>query len=118
MIVGLTAVLATAVREVVQHRRAGADASRRRLGLRLATAATLMALLGAIWIGVARFGINEPAGALAYFLAFWGCIAMLIGAVFCLVIADLRMVADESHADAGRLLRDIVTTIAEHQKGS
>jgi hypothetical protein len=109
-------VAGMAVREIVLFGRKRAEYPVRRLTLRISTAVMLLFLLVSLLVGVRVFHLDTYQGIIGLFLAFWGCVALLAGAIICLTIADLRMIGDETFADTNHYWRDIAETIAEHEK--
>ncbi len=111
-------IVALTVREVALFLRARDVYPLRRLTLRLCTTVLLLFLLASVWIGVQHFHLHEPRGVVGLWLGFWGCIALLAGAVICLAIADLRLLGDDLGRDTAlhRIWRDIAELIAEHEQ--
>jgi len=117
LVLGIIIVAVLAVREMFLFGAKRDAYGIRRLTLRMSTAALLIFLLASILVGVQVFHLGSPedTGNIGLWAAFWGCISILTGGVFCLVVADLRTVTDERRDDAGRLWRDIAQTIADHE---
>ena len=90
-------VLGMTVREAVIYLRKRGPFPLRRLTLRLSMAGMLLFLLGSILVGVRSFGLEVPSGHETLWMAFWTCIMLLTGAILCLVVADLRLLAEENH---------------------
>ncbi len=109
-------VLVLAAREVVVFRRTRETYSTRRLTLRLTTAFMLAFLLGSILLvlAVPSLSLIEPDLTPDLWLVFWGCVALLTGAIFCMIIADIGMVNDDTRQEANKMWREIAETIAEH----
>lgn len=116
MIAVQVAVVVLAVREIVLYMRKKEAYTLRRLTLRMLMAVMLIFLLASVLVGVRVFGLDKPPVIITLWLAFWGCITLLTGAIFCLAIADLRSIGDETTNEANRLWRDIAQTIAEHER--
>jgi|GEM_PF-1584278 len=103
------------VREIVLSTRGREEYSLRRLTLRIMMAFMLIFLLASVLVGVRVYGLDKPRD-LELWMAFWGCIALLSGAIVCLAIADLRMIGTETNTDINRIWRDIALTISEHER--
>ena len=114
LVVVMAAVAGMAVREVVLFRRKLMDYSLRRLTLRISMTLMFIFLLLSVLVGVRVYHLDAPRGVIGLWMAFWGCIALLTGAILCLAIADLRLIGDETNSETNRLWRDIAETIAEH----
>lgn len=116
MITVMVAVAGLAIREIVLFRRKNEQYSLRRLTLRIVMAVMLIFLLGSVLIGVREYGLDKPQGVITLWMAFWGCITLLSGAIVCLAIADLRLIGDETFNETNQLWREIAQTIAEHEE--
>jgi len=116
LIVVMTAVAGMTVREIVLSAWKRDEYPRRRLTLRITMALMLIFLLASVLVGVRVFHLDQPQGIIGLWMAFWGCIMLLTGAIVCLAIADLRSIGDDSHAETNRIWRDIAETIAAHEK--
>jgi len=115
LITMMTAIAGMIVREIVLSTRRREEYSLRRLTLRIVMALMLIFLLASMLVGVRIYGLDKPRD-IELWMAFWGCIALLSGAVVCLAIADMRMIGTETHADTNRIWRDIAQMIAEHEQ--
>lgn len=109
-------ILALAVREVLLYTRRRDGYLLRRLTLRLCMAVMLLYLLGSIYVGITFFGLADPVGVDRLWMAFWGCIGLLVGAVLCLVVADLRILREETHRAVKDIWHDMATIIAAHER--
>ncbi|MHB0937384.1 MAG: hypothetical protein ACYDCO_15855 [Armatimonadota bacterium] len=116
MITVIGAVAGLAVREIVLATRKSEQYPMRRLTLRIVMAVMLIFLLASVLVGVRVYGLDKPQGIIALWMAFWGCITLLSGAIVCLAIADLRRIGDETFGDTNHLWHDIAQTIAEHEQ--
>jgi len=116
MITVMAVVAVLAVREIVLSRRKGEQYSLRRLTLRILMAVMLIFLLASVLVGVRVYGLDKPQGIITLWMAFWGCITLLSGAIVCLAVADLRLIGDETTHEANQLWHDIAQTIAEHEQ--
>jgi len=96
LVAAMCAVLAMTIREVVGYLRKREPFALRRLTIRLSMAGMLLFLLGSILVGVRVFALGDPHGNATLWMVFWTCIMLLIGAILCLVIADLRLLAEEN----------------------
>ena len=117
LVLAMLAVTGLAVREVMLFAHTRAVYGLRRLTLRMSTAILLLFLLGSILLGVRFFHLATPeeCGFPSLWAAFWGCIGFITGGVFCLLIADMHLVADENLNEVGRIWHDVAETIAAHQ---
>jgi len=116
MITVMVAVAGLAIREVVLSQRKGEQYPVRRLTLRIVMAVMLLFLLASVLIGVQVYGLDKPKGFIALWMAFWGCISLLSGAIVCLAVADLRLIGDETFSETNQLWHEIAQTIAEHEQ--
>jgi len=116
LIVVMIAIVGMTAREIVLILRKREENSLRRLTLRVTMALMLIFLLASVLIGVRVYGLDKPQPVIGLWMAFWGCIMLLSGAIVCLAIADLRMIGGETHTQANRIWRDIAQTIAEHER--
>lgn len=116
LIVVIITIAGMAAREIVLSTHKREEYSRRRLTLRVSMAIMLVFLLASLLVGVRVYGLDKPQAAIGLWMAFWGCIALLSGAIVCLAIADMRMIGTETHAETNRIWRDIAQTIAEHDQ--
>jgi hypothetical protein len=108
-------ILVLAGREVALFVRQRASYPLRRLTLRLAMAGMLVFLFGSIGIGVHYFRLDDPAGIITLWLAFWGSIGLLTAGILCLALADLRSLHDDTSDEAARLWQEMAETVARHE---
>jgi len=125
LIVGMIVVIVMAINETHHFRRNRSVYMFRRLTLRLCMATMLLFLFASILIGtnVQVFGLTDPVGIDLRWVAFWGCVLLLVGAICCLALADLAMIREddsliphdiaEKHAN---YREEIEAIIAQHQK--
>jgi hypothetical protein len=113
---GIFIVLGLTIREILIYIRKPHPYCLRRLTLRLSMAGLLLWLLASIGVGVLYFHLDNPEGIPMHWIAFWGFVGVIIAAIFCLIIADLRMIGDETQDEVNRLWRDIAQTIANHER--
>ena len=114
LILVMIAITGMATREIVLFRQKRAEYSLRRLTLRLTMAIMLTFQLASVLVGVRVFHLDNPHGVIGLWMAFWGCIALLTGAITCLALADMRLVSDETSSETNRIWRDIAEMIAQH----
>jgi MFS family permease len=90
----------------------------RRLTLRLSMAGMLLFLLASILIGlnVRIFGLTEPMGVDWRWVAFWGSVVLLIGAICCLALADLTMIKTDVLSEHVQRSAEIDEIIANHRE--
>ena len=111
----MCAVVALLVREAGIYRRTRTPFTLRRLTLRVSMAGMLLYLLGSILFGVRVFALDSPHGNASLWMAFWTCIALLTGAILCLVLADLRLLSEEHRSVSRQLFQEISATLAAQQ---
>lgn len=116
ILVAILVILIFATREVLFFTRRRDRYKLRRLTLRLSMAAMLLFLLGSVFVGIRYFGLANPVGFDRLWIAFWAFIGMLTIAIFCLVLADLSAVGEETVTDTTDLLREMAQIIASHQQ--
>jgi hypothetical protein len=109
-------ILGFALREVALFARRRESYKLRRLTLRLSMASMLLFLLGSILVGVTYFGLANPVGFDRYWIAFWAFITMLTFAIFCLAMADLRSLGEETDSAATALWQEMAQILAEHDR--
>ena len=114
LILVMVAITGMAMREIVLFRRKRGEYSLRRLTLRIAMAIMLILQLASVLVGVRIFHLDTPQGVIGLWMAFWGCIMLLTGAISCLALADMRLVTDETSTETNRIWRDIAEMIAQH----
>lgn len=112
----MLAITILAIGEVHHFRRKRGPYRLRRLTMRLTMAAMMLFLLGSILVGVRIFHLQEPNGIIKLWVAFWGCILLLIGGIFCLVIADFRLIGDDLHEHTNQFINEIMQSMAEQGK--
>ncbi|MHB9025382.1 MAG: hypothetical protein ACYC7E_14635 [Armatimonadota bacterium] len=112
--VGILAVVGLTARELRAFFQKRGTYTVRRLTLRLSTAFMLLFLFAGIYTGVRVFHLDTPEAFPRHWIAFWGCITLLTGAIFCMVLADLRLLDEEKRVEAGKLWREIAETIANY----
>ncbi|HEY3377984.1 MAG TPA: hypothetical protein VGL77_10885 [Armatimonadota bacterium] len=105
-------VLIMALREIYLFRKMRDATQVRRLTLRLSMAAMLLFLLVSLFLGVCVFRLVEPDGVVPIWLAYWGCITLLTGAILLLVIADFRLYGEDSLRDSRQYWEEFARTIA------
>jgi len=115
LLAGAVIVIILVFRETVAFLRLRTRYALRRYTLRLCMAGLILFLLFSMLVGVLYFHMDNPEGIARLWVTFWGCISLLTAAIFCLAIADLRLIRDETRDDASRLWREIAETIASHE---
>ncbi|HEY3418172.1 MAG TPA: hypothetical protein VGM23_14945 [Armatimonadota bacterium] len=112
---GILAVIGLIVRELLAFFRKRGAYSLRRLTLRMSTAVMLLFLLVSVFIGIRLFHLDTPEAFPRHWIAFWGCVSLLTGAIFCMALADFRLLDEESRVEAGKLWQEIAETIASYE---
>ncbi|MHB9134434.1 MAG: hypothetical protein ACYDBB_25460 [Armatimonadota bacterium] len=115
MVLAMLGILALLAREIVIFTRKRESYPVRRLTLRATTALMLLFLLASILIGIGAFHLLDPGSSPKPWIAFWGCIGLLTGAILCMVIADIRHLNEETNGEVKQLWHDIAEIIADHQ---
>ena len=113
----ISLVLVLLGREIGAYRANREAYGLRRLTLRLAAGVMLLYLLGSILAVVSLPWLNlvEPYPTPDLWLTFWGSVALLAAAIICLIVADFRLVSDDSRKETNRIWREMAETIAQHE---
>lgn len=108
-----------AVREIILYREQKYGVySFRRLSVRLSMAMLLLFLLGSIFtvISVPWFYLIEPQTTPEFWFAYWGSVAMLSFGILCLIVADFRLIGEDTRAEENKLWNELAEVISRHEK--
>lgn len=104
-----------ALSEIRTFRRKRGAQRLRRLTLRLSMAGMVIFLLASLLVGVQIFHLQEPYGVTKLWIAFWGCITLLTGGIFCLVIADFHSIGTDVQEDTKQYWEEFMKTIKDNK---
>jgi phosphoglycerol transferase MdoB-like AlkP superfamily enzyme len=114
-ILGIIVVLLLLV-EVRSFRTRRTLITRRRLVLRLAAGAMLLALLSAVFVGLFVLRLVDAQSRPQFFLAYWsGCLLIAVALVWAM-LTDLRQVEDEFNARRHEIWHDMARFVADQMK--
>lgn len=108
-----------AVREVMIYRNNTEGIySLRRLSVRISMAVMVVFLLASILtvISVPWFYLIEPQTTPDLWFAYWGSVAMLSFGILSLIVADFRLIAEDTRQDEHKMWRELAEVIAQHEK--
>jgi hypothetical protein len=108
-----------AVREIMIYRNNTEGIySLRRLSVRISMAVMVIFLLASILtvISVPWFYLIEPQTTPDLWFAYWGSVALLSFGILSLIVADFRLIGEDTRQDEHKMWRELAEVIAQHEK--
>ena len=108
-----------AVREIMIYRNNIEGVySLRRLSVRISMAVMVVFLLASILtvISVPWFYLIEPQTTPDLWFAYWGSVALLSFGILSLIVADFRLIGEDTRLDEHKMWRELAEVIAQHEK--